>query len=195
MKQDLSTLRKGAIVSCFFPLTEAPDTPGPVARPALVVQVFRDQADALWKVVVAYGTSRRTRANMGYELRMNREDSLRRAGLHRPTRFTLSRMRILPFNRSFFSFSEEDTPVLGYLDETLVERLEKTSSLLAEIAAPLRPLSQRRSADILVREAWSHPRPPGPPPGASFDGCEMDRFMQAHLTGRANLNGARKRFG
>ncbi len=194
MQQDLTNLRKGAVVSCFFPLTESPDEPGPVARPALVVQVFFDRIDMRWKAVLAYGTSRRTRANTGFEVRMNREDSLKKAGLHRPTRFTLSRMRILPLEQGFFSFSE-GTPVLGYLEDGLIARLDKTLLILSEIAMPLRPLLQTPDVDIPVLHVVGKAPSPRPPTSTSISSFEIDRYMQKHLTGRANLNGERRRNG
>lgn len=194
MTQDLTNLRKGAVVSCYFPLTENPNNPGPVARPALVVQVFFDRLDRSWKAVLAYGTSRRTRANSGFEVRMNREDSLQRAGLHRPTRFTLSRMRILPLDRVFFAFSN-DTPVLGYLDDGLIERLDNTLAILAEMAAPLRPLLQVPSPNVPVQHVAGLAVAPRASAEVSISGYEMDHYMQSHLTGRANLNGDRRKAG
>ncbi len=83
---------------------------------------------------------------------MNREDSLKKAGLHRPTRFTLSRMRILPLDKSFFSFAE-DTPVLGYLDEGLVSRLDATLGILARLLPRCAPCC-RRAVPMSRRSIW-----------------------------------------
>jgi len=194
MAQDLTHVKKGAVVSCYFPLTESPNEPGPVARPALVVQVFFDRIDRGWKAVLAYGTSRRTRANTGFEVRMNREDSLIKAGLHRPTRFTLSRMRILPLDKAFFDFNG-DTPILGYLDDGLIARLDKTLEIISEIAAPLRPLLGAGTAHVSIQHVAGKEVGPRPPDGVNISGFEIDRFMQQNLTGRANLNGNQRKYG
>jgi hypothetical protein len=194
MSQDLTNLRKGAVVSCYFPLTEDPNKPGPVARPALVVQVFLDRIDRRWKAVLAYGTSRRTRANSGFEIRMNREDSLKRAGLHRPTRFTLSRMRILPLEPGFFAL-HNDTPVLGYLEDSLISRLDNTLEVLTEIAAPLRPLLHAPNSNVSVQCLSGKAGPSRPPTDATLSGYNIDNYMRQYLTGRANLNGERRKTG
>jgi hypothetical protein len=194
MNQDLTHIQKGAVVSCYFPLTENPNEPGPVARPALVVQVFFDRIERIWKAVLAYGTSRRTRANTGYEVRMNREDSLIKAGLHRPTRFTLSRMRILPLDKAFFDFNG-DTPVLGYLDDGLIGRLDKTLEIISEIAAPLRPLLSAGGANVSIQHVAGKEKGPRPPDGVGISGLEIDRFMQENLTGRARQVGKQRHYG
>lgn len=190
MTNDLRSLRKGAVVSCFFPLTEAPGKPGPTARPALVVQVFFDRTDDTWKVVVAYGTSRRTRANTGYEIRVNKQEGLEKAGLHLPTRFTLSRMRILPFDETFFAFSPEGTPVLGHLDEGLMQRLDRTCEILAEYAAPLKPLARHNGANFNVEPDL--PADYGTCDVPAWESRKMDLFMRDCMTGRARFNGPRK---
>jgi hypothetical protein len=156
----------------------------------LIVQTFYDRNDRIWKAVVAYGTSRRTRANTGFEIRMNQEASLQKAGLHRPTRFTMSRMRILPLDMRFFSCSD-DTPVLGYLDDGLLDRLNSTLELLVEIASPLRPLVGCPEHHVPVLHVVGKAPELRPPVQQGLSGYQMDTFMQEHLTGRANLNGAR----
>ena len=192
MSQDLQTLKKGAVVSCFFPLSESPHDPGPVARPALVVMTFFDRVDRIWKAVLAYGTSQLTRANMGFEIRMNREDSLARAGLHRPTRFTLSRMRILPLERRFFSCSETGTPVLGHIDDELITRLDRTLDILADIARPLKALLNMPDAGLPILEVMNNSPGIPVPQTPATSGQEIDRFMRVHLTGRADLGGLRR---
>ena len=192
MDLELSEIGRGKVVSCHFPLAETPDAPGPIARPALVVQVFRDRVDGIMKAVVAYGTTRTTRANAGFEIRMNREEGLRKAGLTRPTRFTLSRMRILPLDNTFFRVASGGSPVLGCLDEGLMERLDAIFEALAGIAAPLRPLMGCTGQTVPVSHLEAAPQAM-PGARAELDGPSLDRFMQRHLTGRADLNGIRKK--
>lgn len=184
-------LSKGAIVSCFFPLAEAPDTPGPVARPALVVRVIYDRIDMTWKAVLAYGTSRRTRANMGFEIRVSREEGLKQAGLDRPTRFTLSRMRLIPIDPRFFSLDARGTPVLGHLDAGLVDRLDSVFESLCHVAEPLRHLPREDGISIPIQSAGQTNIPPRPPPDRTINGHNLDRYMRENMRGRANLGPSR----
>jgi hypothetical protein len=173
-------IARGSVVSCYFPLSEAPDQPGSVARPGLVLRVFLDKNDDKMKAIVAYGTSRETRANSGFELRIGTPDGLKTAGLHQPTRFTLSRMRILPITKKFFAYSASDTPVLGVLDDGLILHLEKTCDKLANISPELRVIvgkNQRDTNQIQQRD---------------IDAEAIDTFFQKSCTGRADLNGRAK---
>lgn len=193
MNSDLSNFKKGSVVSCRFPLAESPQEPGPILRPALVIQVFFDSIDKIWKAAVAYGTSRRTRANAGFEIRLTQQGGLQLAGLDRPTRFTLSRMRILPINEEFFDLSGE-TPALGYLDDGLIQRLNDTLKILSEIADPLRPLLKIPDNAIPVLEVVSrnYIQAPSDTSSAHLASHSVDEFMQEHMTGRASLNGMNK---
>lgn len=188
----IQNFQRGAIVSCFFPLSEAPDLPGPTARPALVVGVFFDRLDRRWKVIVAYGTSRKTRANSGFEIRINHPESLALAGLNRPTRFTLSRMRVLPLTPGYFN-PNGDGPVLGVLDDVLLARLDKTCTILASIADPLRVLDQPCSLSIHPTDVATPIRVEDIPLAGTIAGQGVDQFMQDHCNGRADLGGLRKR--
>jgi hypothetical protein len=172
-------MARGDVVSCRFPLSETPDQPGPAARPALVLRVFLDNNDNIWKAIVAYGTSRETRANSGFELRISNPDGLSSAGLHRQTRFTLSRMRILPIDRDFFAFSAAGTPVLGSLDDGLMTHLEKTCEKLADLSPELRVIIGKAAKTADKNRA--------------VDAEATDTFFQKSCTGRRDLNGAAPR--
>lgn len=181
-------LKKGAVVSCRFPLTETPDLPGPSARPALIVRVFFDQTDAQWKAIVAYGTSRDTRSNAGFEIRIQRPEGLEQAGLHRPSRFILSRMRILPINDEFFAYSHNGSPILGFLDDGLIQRLDSLCEKLVTVSQELRGLLGGASTSVASQ--------PENQPDANeatssrFDARAMDEFLKHACTGRRDLNGA-----
>lgn len=181
---DTLSLKRGAVVSCFFPLSEEPDKPGPTARPALVIGVFHDRIDQQWKAIVAYGTSRKTRANTGYEVRINHPESLAMAGLARPTRFTLSRMRILPVNDAYFN-SVDGNIVTGCLDSSLQNRLDQTCELLASVADPLRVITRPCAESLDLTEIA--------PIQQAASIRSIDRFMKSHLNGQSDLGGLRKR--
>lgn len=188
----IQNFQRGAIVSCFFPLSEDPNQPGPTARPALVVGVFFDRIERRWNAIVAYGTSRKTRANSGFEIRINHPESLALAGLNRPTRFTLSRMRVLPLTPGYFN-PGSGSPVLGVLDDVLLARLDKTCSILASIADPLRVLDQPTPLSIHPTDIAVPVRVEDVPSAGTIAGKGVDRFMQDHCNGRADLGGLRKR--
>lgn len=184
MEIDITDYKKGAVLSCYFPLAEKPDKAGPVARPALLVRAFFDHDDGIAKAIVAYGTSRQTRANAGFEIRVGQPQGMAAAGLNMPTRFTLSRMRILPLNREFFSFGEHGSPVLGHLEQPLMKRMEDTCGILVGLANEFRPI---------LGGPGSHQAGSKNLSDAEIDAISFDKFMQERCTGRSNLNGIRRR--
>ena len=176
-----SAVTRGTVVSCRFPLNESPDSPGPTARPGLVVAVF-DADTTERQAVVAYGTSRRSRANLGFEIRVTHPDSMTAAGLDKPTRFTLSRMRVLPVSPEYFVHSRHGTPVLGRLEDGLMSRLDSLCDILADLATPLSALR--------AHDATSHPAKRSKLRiGATALAARLDAFLLKHCTGRADLNG------
>jgi hypothetical protein len=189
MFNESSPIRKGAVVSCRFPLVESPNTPGPAARPALIVRVFHDKSDMTWKAIVAYGTSQDTRANTGYEIRISAPEALAEAGLHRKTRFVLSRMRILPINEDFFAYSQAGTPVLGYLEDPLMARLATLCDRLGASSDALRPLIGGAAVTV----------PSNIASGTIYDlpeecinAVKVDTFFRENMTGRQQ-SGRRRR--
>ena len=104
---------RGDVVSCNFPLDEYPNIPGQKARPCVVLAVL-DNPDPLKRaLMVVYGTS----VTSGYlgpnECLVENADALARAGLHRPTKFNVSRARILPYTREYFRANRAGTTILG----------------------------------------------------------------------------------
>jgi len=168
---DTAPLKKGDVVSCRFPLAETPNTPGPTARPALVVATFLDRETNTHMAIMAYGTSRRTRANAGFEIRINRPDGLNAAGLNQPTRFTLSRMRALPITDAYFCSGNRKTPILGHLDAGLRTRLESICETIAKVSKELAPLNGSKDA---------HAR-------------TLDRYMRTKMTGSRDFMTAARR--
>lgn len=184
MFDDTTPIQRGAVVSCRFPLAEDHAKPGPSARPALVIRTFFDAMDGIWKVIVAYGTSRSTRANAGYEIQVRKPEHLEAAGLHRPTRFTLSRMRILPLDREFFAYAASGSPILGYLPTQLMDVLERHCQRLVAITDRLRCLVNGAD-DAVASDTASAPRGKNV---VEFDSRKTDSFFQQALTGRANIS-------
>jgi len=181
-------IRRGAIVSCFYPLAEIPARPGPEARPALVIRVFQDHEQGRSMALVAYGTSRNSKANRGYEIRIRREESMRVAGLDRPTRFTLSRMRILPIGPDFFDYKQHCGPVLGYLDDALQAHLDATCERVAALARELRPLLAPTDFRVVpLPTACPEGGDAAEPNGHAVNAKPLDDLLQEDFIGRSDL--------
>ena len=121
-------LAPGDVVSFRFPhLDKRPDgDANRTNRPGLIVE--RD--DATDSVLVAYGTSRRTGANSGHEIRVYRDFA--GCGLAKPTRFVLAR-RIRVSSRDARFVWLGGRPVPGRLPEPLMQRLDRLRHLLTEL--------------------------------------------------------------
>lgn len=188
MFDETTPIRRGAVVSCCFPHAENENSPGPSARPALIIRTFFDRNDNRWKAIVAYGTSRSTRANAGFEIRLRKPEHLEAAGLHRPTRFTMSRMRILPLDREFFAFAQTGSPVLGYLPEDLMKVLDRNCEKLVAITGDLRPLMGGAQTAVASGKAESD-EPTSRDSDTGFDTKRVDQFLLSACNGRRNLGG------
>lgn len=140
--------RPGDVVSCWFPHDEAPDQPGMKARPCLVLRTQRDAEKKLW-IWVAYGTSQQHPAKIG-DVDITATDSLKAAGLHRPTRFVLSRARKIPHLYAFFRANNRDSIFLGTLAPPDLLRVQ-------DAARKLEALRRYRRALSAAQET---PRPP-----------------------------------
>jgi mRNA-degrading endonuclease toxin of MazEF toxin-antitoxin module len=161
-------LKRGSIVSCRFPLNENPDIAGPSARPAMVLAVFPNPRNKSEKmVIVAYGTSRKTRAKLGYEIRISNSDDMISCNLHRPTRFTLNRMRILPFTNEFFTYGSNGTPVIGNIPNSVMSAL---NFHLDKLATHADELNFFRPKEAIKK-------------GKTFDPQQIDNFMKEKMTG------------
>ncbi len=116
----------GQFVWCHFP--ESPLLkPARKPRPALVLTVFDDEAP-LFRVLVAYGTSRKTETLYAGEFRIAPSDgeAYQLAGLSYPTKFNLAANVELPYNATWFSpppaapFGQ--TPKLGVLHPSILRK-------------------------------------------------------------------------
>ena len=116
----------GVIVWCRFPDTPALQ-PGPKPRPALVLVVFDDEAPQ-FRVQVTYGTSQKVDRLYAGEFRITPEDgaAFRLSGLSFATKFNLSKVVELPYNRPWFDVPPAapfgQTPQLGVLHANLMRR-------------------------------------------------------------------------
>ncbi len=122
-----SSLCRGNIVLFRFPeidsVTDAPKT-----RPCLVLEVGGNDGQKVAKL--AYGTSARTGANRGYEIWVKRRSSMAIAGLDRPTRFVGARTTIVSLNHPDFELGVQASPIIGYLDDFLCERMHAVRARL-----------------------------------------------------------------
>lgn len=116
----------GQIVWCRFPY-EAATKPGRKPRPTLILRVLDDEAP-VYRVLVAYGTSQKTRTLHSGEFRITPEDreAYQLAGLCYPTKFNLALNLELPYTDTWFSPPPNapfgQTPKLGVLHANLYRR-------------------------------------------------------------------------
>ena len=110
-----------SVVWCHFPLIEAPETPPPKARPALVRRTLRK--DDKVSLEVTYGTSNPERYS-GRDLYVANLNDMIDAGLPQATLFLLDRTIILPWAAEWFSKRDDGTgPIIGYLNSRSQEYL------------------------------------------------------------------------
>ena len=117
----------GDMVWCHFP-DDIPPRPKP--RPALILEVFDDDAPQFF-VRVAYGTSQRTTSLRRGEFSIERSRNLaafEAAGLSYDTKFDLKQVLELPFSTEWFSVPPAaphgQTPKLGTLHPSLVRAVQ-----------------------------------------------------------------------
>jgi hypothetical protein len=117
----------GEIVWCHFPDNI---NPRPKPRPALVLNVFEEDAPE-FSVEVAYGTSQRTTTLHRGEftiLRDRNPAAYASAGLSYDTKFNLRQTVVLPFNSEWFSVPPAaphgQKPMLGTLHPSLMRAVE-----------------------------------------------------------------------
>lgn len=117
----------GDVVWCHFPDNIHPH---PKPRPALVLEVYDDEAPQ-FLVRVAYGTSQRTTTLYRGEFSILRERNpaaYEAAGLSFDTKFNLKQLIDLPFSTDWFSVPPTaphgQTPKLGTLHPSLVPAVQ-----------------------------------------------------------------------
>lgn len=117
----------GDVVWCHFP---DDIHPRPKPRPALILEVFDDDAPQFF-VRVAYGTSQRTTSLRRGEFSIERSRNLaafEAAGLSYETKFDLKQVLELPFSTEWFSVPPAaphgQTPKLGTLHPSLVRAVQ-----------------------------------------------------------------------
>jgi len=130
----------GDIISFRFPYSEGI---APYARPCLVLDATEDE------LLLAYGTSSRERANVGFELRVNAEFA--ECGLDRASRFVLARRVRIARSDPRLAPNASGTPVLGRLTEPL--RLRK-----ADLFARIKASWPEDAARLEAERRGLHPR-------------------------------------
>lgn len=115
----------GDIVFCKFPEALQSICPGPKMRPALVVDVSKDEN----RVYVAYGTSQRTEQLFPGEFRVDEAAAMHMAGLCKPTKFALCRKHWLALNEEWFAVPHKrrygQCPKMGELSESLAPHMAR----------------------------------------------------------------------
>lgn len=122
----------GDIVWCRFPQVEHIH-PGPKSRPALVLSVMDDSHPV--RVRVVYGTSQKPTPIRRGELLIRRENeaAFRLSGLSYPTKFSFSKVVVLPYTSVWFgpallaSGLFAPTPRLGMLHAALMGKLQRAA--------------------------------------------------------------------
>lgn len=177
-----TTIRPGTVVSCNFPTTEDPHKPGNTRRPAVIDRVFF--SNGRYYAVTVYGTT--GRGNGGLEFAVEKTQDMADAGLHQPTRFVTSRMRILPIDECYFAYCEHVSPVLGYLPTELQKLLRGQAEKLAQL--PFAELQAALLSNSLVIEAQHTLGQTSATPhqATGIDLAAADATMRAHLTGRSD---------
>lgn len=99
MKNDLFAPQAGAIWLVWFPESEEVFSPGPKFRPAVILDANRKQ-DGTLEVLVAYGTTKRTKERRLDEFVVRAEQPLR---LRADTKFKLGKLAWLPVTEQWFS--------------------------------------------------------------------------------------------
>ena len=116
----------GWIVSCAFPYEKvAPITPGPVARPCLIVEVHDDK-----HVVVIYGTAQNTSGTVSgggcndFEIEIDVSQAEQAcSNLSEQTRYDFRQAVLLPYTSAWFRCTNgRPTPLVGMLPQSLRQR-------------------------------------------------------------------------
>lgn len=147
-------LRPGTILSFPFPLGTG--TGRVKTRPCLVIARTAG-ADGAPRVTIAYGTSADTAANRGLDLDLADPAEWQAAGLHRPTRFVLSRRVTVPLTDAGLAGRRPGAPVIGTLPAPAAVILHRLTRALGAA------LTEDRRRGAVRAPAWRRPdRHPAP---------------------------------
>ena len=118
----------GEIVWCYFPDSLVLE-PSLKPKPALIFQVFDDDALEFW-VEVVYGTSQKRDPLFSGEFKIDVNDisAYQLSGLSYPTKFNFNNAAQIPFNDLWFNIPLQapygKNPQLGVLHPSLMNRVE-----------------------------------------------------------------------
>src|SRR5690606_12194049 len=113
------------IAWCWFPVREAPESPGPKHRPTLVraIKMSPDQTKAA--IQVTFGTSNAKHGERPFDLLIENSTGLDHCGLPYVTRFDMDKTIWLPWAVEYFTPREGYShPVPGSLNDLLKMQLE-----------------------------------------------------------------------
>lgn len=150
-------VRTGDVVLFRFPTAEEDDA-AVKARPCLVLEV-EDRAGRRF-VEIAYGTSRKTAANRGAEIRVRQPEARAIAGLVAPTRFVGSRRLTVSVDSDRFDTNGgERSPIIGRLDEVLLERMHAVRARIQAMRDIVADRREQRRRERRASEAETSRRP------------------------------------
>lgn len=144
-----ATLERGDVVLFRFPVSDPSGEEGqPKSRPCLVLDVAKLMGRRFIKL--AYGTTAERKINRGYEIVVNHPASCAAAGLQRPTRFIGVRtVLVSPDHKGFDTLDGTVSPVIGKLDEPLIERMNAVRARLQAEADIRTATREERRAEQL----------------------------------------------
>jgi len=123
----------GDIVSFRFPVAEAGDSTPLKARPCLILDI--EEKKGVHYALLAYGTTSRRKANVGYEIHVRTSAACAAAGLDAPTRFVGARRIFVPLAHSGFVIHPGlGAPVLGRLEGEEFERMNEVRARIIAMA-------------------------------------------------------------
>jgi hypothetical protein len=143
----------GDVVSAYFPEDERPNNPGIKSRPCVILQVQRSDKPGVWYVRIAYGTTQKILPN---ELRVGdvpvtKPDNMRAAGLHKPTKFVLTRSKIIPYTHAYIRANTAGSSFLGELCAEDRRNAEIAIEKIKEQRAVQQASATRRPVQVQTR--------------------------------------------
>lgn len=143
-------LQRGDVVLFRFPFSEGVRDRGLARlRPCLVLDTKMVKDEPF--IEIAYSTTAKIRANLGYEVMVGTPEACEAAGVQKPTRFVCAhRILVHARHHSFDDGSGAGPQIIGHLDAPRLERMNAVRARIqaeADIAAHFRKERRREAAE------------------------------------------------